>query len=458
MSARPKGGWDVPASYRPYAQDAPKQARFDAFLRDEAEGVRRCEGAARRPGDAVRELREFTKVAAFFSRPKHAIISDRFTSAEVQGGQGGASVGGLASPPGGGGTKPAAPPAGAAQAPPQPATAGLAEHDPAHAAASMGMFGQLTRTTSKWQPEALLCKRFNLPCPAVNMTAAERRPTSQSATFNDALLPVTQLAAPTASGAGTTATWANAAAAAAQPPPPPPQHRPQRGSAREAADSFLASLQVEHTAIAIPTRAPPPPPPLPSATSPSSAATPVAPAVGAPQPETMVAEQDEEPPPRPPMALFKAIFQDSDDEEEESAAVSAELDAAEPEHVQHAAAAPPPPPPAALRMPTTGDAPAPLASWCAVSVAPLQATDTAGTGNGALLATRNAPSSNVWADSGSSDDGSEEEAAEEEGAHREGERRHKSDKAQKRHKKEKKHKRQKKEKKEKEKRKRHRKE
>ena len=39
------------------------------------------------------------------------------------------------------------------------------------------------------------------------MTSTERRPTALSATFNDALLPVTQCAAPTAS-AGAAAAWA----------------------------------------------------------------------------------------------------------------------------------------------------------------------------------------------------------------------------------------------------------
>ena len=38
-------------------------------------------------------MAEFTKVAAFFSRPKHAIISDRFTSGEVQTNDAAAAVG-----------------------------------------------------------------------------------------------------------------------------------------------------------------------------------------------------------------------------------------------------------------------------------------------------------------------------------------------------------------------------
>ena len=83
----------MPDSYQPYAQDRNKQARFDAFLRDEAEGMRSCEQAARRPGEGKQEMTEFTKVAAFFSRPKHAIISDRFTSGEIQTSDTAATVG-----------------------------------------------------------------------------------------------------------------------------------------------------------------------------------------------------------------------------------------------------------------------------------------------------------------------------------------------------------------------------
>ena len=36
----------MPDSYQPYAQDRRKQARFEAFLRDEAEAMRMCEQAA----------------------------------------------------------------------------------------------------------------------------------------------------------------------------------------------------------------------------------------------------------------------------------------------------------------------------------------------------------------------------------------------------------------------------
>ena len=55
--------------------------------------MRMCAQAARRPGEGKQEMAEFTKVSAFFSRPKHAIISDRFTSGEVQTNDAAAAVG-----------------------------------------------------------------------------------------------------------------------------------------------------------------------------------------------------------------------------------------------------------------------------------------------------------------------------------------------------------------------------
>lgn len=37
--------------------------------------------------------------------------------------------------------------------------------DDKQAAATMKMFGKLTRETFEWHPEKLLCKRFNVPDP-----------------------------------------------------------------------------------------------------------------------------------------------------------------------------------------------------------------------------------------------------------------------------------------------------
>jgi len=41
----------------------------------------------------------------------------------------------------------------------------------------MGMFGSLTRTTEKWVPAALLCKRFNIrnPFPGEKPLSARER-------------------------------------------------------------------------------------------------------------------------------------------------------------------------------------------------------------------------------------------------------------------------------------------
>ena len=112
------------------------------------------------------------QVALFFSRPKHAIISDRFTSAEVQTSGSAAPVGlSLPTPKLAGhlapdtlGPLPAAATAAAAAAAATASAAASAsasatpqlslsaiEPDAAGAAAAMGMFGKLARTVVKWQ-------------------------------------------------------------------------------------------------------------------------------------------------------------------------------------------------------------------------------------------------------------------------------------------------------------------
>ena len=268
----------MPANCQPYAQDAVKQARFDVFVHDEARAAQMCADAGLPARDVHRELQEFDKVAAFFSRPKHAVISDRFTSSEVQG----SSSKGV----------------------------GLSlrkdrlEEVPAEpeqqqvAAAEMGMFGKLTRTVTDWQPEPLLCKRFNVPCPTVSKSSATRRPAAQSATFNEALLPIAQLAAPTATRGGQAGTSRPLAQQQQQ------QHQ-DAGDDRARADRFLASLQPEERGMVDAAE---------TGAASGAVATSVAP---------LEEPASEDALPRPPMELFRAIFQDSSDEEGEEVEAAA---------------------------------------------------------------------------------------------------------------------------------------
>ena len=412
MSSRPLGGWALPANCQPYAQDRVKQARFDAFVQDEARATQMCADAGLPPRDVHRELQEFDKVAAFFSRPKHSMISDRFTSSEVQGSSSTGSGLALRKDR-------------QEEVPAEPA-------GPEHqvAAATMGMFGKLTRTMTDWQPEPLLCKRFNVPCPAVSKSSTARRPVAQSATFNDALLPIAQLTAPTATGGGHAGTRSDA-----QQQRQPQGQQQDDGDDRARADRFLASLQpVGHGMVDVP---------LGSESVASSG-------VGA----TSVALEEvvsEEVLPRPPMELFRAIFQDSSDEEAEEVEAAAGADQLSAhDSTESASREVAVAPPAAL-----ADAPAAfLPSSRGVYDAPMHAA----TSHEPPPATHDAmavAASGVWADSGSSDVDSRAEDHAPQGKTDKKERKHRKEhkKEHKEHKKDKgKHKKDKKDKKHKRKR------
>ena len=88
----------MPDHCKPYQNDARKQSRFEAFLVSEmayrrlaaSQGGGAPGGAVGLSGsatgaEAAVELVEFAKVAGFFSQRAHSVISNRFTSSEVQG-------------------------------------------------------------------------------------------------------------------------------------------------------------------------------------------------------------------------------------------------------------------------------------------------------------------------------------------------------------------------------------
>jgi len=307
--AAPAGGWQLADDCKPYAADPPKQARFEAFLQSSREGQGWAE---------AEEGREFAKVAAFFSRPKHSVISERFTSSSMH----------ISMPAGmskGGGAKAAAPaaPAVPTAPPPEPVRSEAAQ------AAAAGMFGKLTRKTEPWAPEQLLCKRLNVPVPAVAEPARQegrggggvgKRSWESTMTFNDALLPLPQLDAPTATG--------TRGARQAPPPPPPPPPQAQHGQARAAADALLANLSGASSSdgtakgtLSAGAAAPAP--------SPAAAAASVA----------MEEDADDGPEERPPLDLFRAIF-DSDSEEDAPAPASAAQRSSAPPAIREAEAAP----------------------------------------------------------------------------------------------------------------------
>ncbi|KAL5336947.1 hypothetical protein BJX70DRAFT_371112 [Aspergillus crustosus] len=135
------------SGWMPYSEDEAKRIRYRTFL--EVRAGLRDTLPDRVPGSStdewVTELNEFARAAEVF-KPVSGVMASRFTSAS-SGPKGKADeaeidTGTLLSKPS---DKP---------------------EDPAIAAAKIGMFGPMTRTTVSFYPTRLLCKRFNVKPPS----------------------------------------------------------------------------------------------------------------------------------------------------------------------------------------------------------------------------------------------------------------------------------------------------
>ena len=143
------GGW------MPYAEDPAKRTRYRSFLEIRAELQQglpdRAEGMS--TDDWVKEMNEFARAAQIF-KPMTGMMASRFTSAsssaptslQQESSQKSAGTGNDDT-------------ASALSTPaPKPT-------DPAEEAATLGMYGPLTRSTAHFFPTRLLCKRFNVKPP-----------------------------------------------------------------------------------------------------------------------------------------------------------------------------------------------------------------------------------------------------------------------------------------------------
>lgn len=146
------------AGWMPYAEDAAKRSRYRSFLEIRA-GLRGPESAIpqRAPGhgtdDWVNEMKEFAHAAQIF-RPMTGMMANRFTSAS--------SAPKLGSERPDLASDPARSAEGSESVISRPSEK---KRDPAEEAASLGMFGPLTRSTQEWYPTRLLYKRFNVKPP-----------------------------------------------------------------------------------------------------------------------------------------------------------------------------------------------------------------------------------------------------------------------------------------------------
>lgn len=146
------------AGWMPYAEDATKRSRYRTFLEIRA-GLRGPESVIpqRAPehstDDWVNEMKEFAHAAQIF-KPMTGMMATRFTSAS--------SAPKLGSDRPDHASDPARSAEGSESVISKPAEK---KKDPAEEAASLGMFGPLTRSTKQWHPARLLCKRFNVKPP-----------------------------------------------------------------------------------------------------------------------------------------------------------------------------------------------------------------------------------------------------------------------------------------------------
>ncbi|KAF8474694.1 hypothetical protein BDZ91DRAFT_711515 [Kalaharituber pfeilii] len=153
--------------FMPYADDLEKRLRYRRFLEIQA-GL--AEGLPdRKPGisngDWVNELNEFANCARIF-KPASGMISSRFTSSTSSASQLKTSPGVISTDP------------DVLIHRPTPK-----EKSPAEQAASMGMYGGLTRTVEEFWPTRLLCKRFNVR-PPKHVEAASKTETGGSSVIN----------------------------------------------------------------------------------------------------------------------------------------------------------------------------------------------------------------------------------------------------------------------------------
>lgn len=156
------------SGFQPFTTDPFKQARYTAFLTFQAdpatEGSENL-GFGPLPGHSTeefnKELQDYAKSATVF-KPLSGAMAGRFRSAVVVE-MGPKVVEGLHQP-----TSFADDTAGGEEG------AGgkqEEEEDPKMSAVRMGMYGPLTRTVTPWQPARLLCKRFGVKDPEVDLTA-----------------------------------------------------------------------------------------------------------------------------------------------------------------------------------------------------------------------------------------------------------------------------------------------
>jgi G patch domain-containing protein 1 len=163
--------------FQPFMTDPPKQARYTAYLRAHANpgsgAIPPTQKSGQSPEEFAKEISDYAKSAALF-RPVSGAMAGRFTSAAVLD-LGPKIIEGLHTPA-------AQPEEGAdsmdAEEKPKEE---VKEEAPKVHAARLGMYGVMTREVCMWQPARLLCKRFGVKDPDLEVPVDTSGPSAQAA-------------------------------------------------------------------------------------------------------------------------------------------------------------------------------------------------------------------------------------------------------------------------------------
>ena len=156
--------------FQPFTTDPVKQSRYTAFLNyaSSGSGAQLAIGALpdQRIEDFNKELADYAKAATVF-KPLSGAMASRFKSAVIVE-TGPKIIEGLHTPD------------VSATETEETKVEEKKEEDPRMAAVRLGMYGPLTREVIPWQPARLLCKRFGVKDPEVDLSASAADPEPMS--------------------------------------------------------------------------------------------------------------------------------------------------------------------------------------------------------------------------------------------------------------------------------------
>ncbi|KAG1771048.1 hypothetical protein EV702DRAFT_1137589 [Suillus placidus] len=164
--------------FQPFTTDPSKQARYTAYLHAHADpgsgAIPPAQKSGQSPEEFAKEISDYAKSAALF-RPVSGAMAGRFTSAAVLD-LGSKIIEGLHTPA-------AQPEEGAdsMDVTEEKPKEEVKEEVPKVHAARLGMYGVLTREVCTWQPARLLCKRFGVKDPDLEVPVDTSGPSAQAA-------------------------------------------------------------------------------------------------------------------------------------------------------------------------------------------------------------------------------------------------------------------------------------